>query len=483
MNQYLLPICVVWSVATSAQAGTVLVLEPGGDAATSLTETLANELPGHAVSRMPRPKGWREAAVDQARRVGDVARAQKMDVVVDLSTAQKGKQRSLTVVAVSADDEVVFERSVRLPAPPKRGRKPDLTAIRRVTRELAQAIQDRLRNAQGGAAGARPIAPAAAPVVAPPARLDGDAATVSPAPPPASSATPPPSAPGTTSPRAEPAVLLTTPPPSVQKETPSRRRREWHLAARVGAGVTSFSDSIDTEVQGGDLAINMAPTLALGGGVEFRHSTHLWLALDANRASSGMSHESKNNALVTKVAPTTIDINTLTLAARVGTGFEFGDLTVGPEVGFARDSLTAADQSLANTEGGVDPVVLVPSFTRSTVRLGGRLLYGTYADKGLTADLWLAAVPWGKQSETPYTSGSSAKLMGAELGARARYQIPDLLGEVGGAFLELHVGLEYLGLTYSGTGTRRALVSGVAVVDATETRTRFDGGAYVGYLF
>ena len=449
------------------RAGTVILFDTagGGEVGSVFGTALKAELAGQSMVRKARPKGWKSANVGAAAKVGDAARSAGADAAVD-SVVLKGKNSGLQILAVTASGEVVFDKTIRLPK-----KKAD-AVVKGAAKDVALAVAERLGSASP-ARGPAPTAVQPAPVKPAPTKLELEE-------PPAQSA-------GTSSSTVGSSTMSasSSPPDAASAAAPSRRARSrsFHFAVRGGAGITSYSDSLSTNIDGGDLKIAMAPTLRVGGGIEMAYSQYFHLDIAVRRFASSMTHQSDQNVLVNSVAPTTIKTAVFGGTVLLASGLEFGPMAVCLTAGVSYDKLDASEQSLPNADGGTDVVVLVPSWTRLEALTGLTFYYGDLGTKGITAQVSLLVVPWGQVKETPLTSGASSSTLGVQGGLRLRYQLTDLLGGAGGLFVELEGNVDYARVQFKGDGTRKSLFKPEIPVQASkEARFGFGGGLNIGYM-
>jgi hypothetical protein len=459
-------------VTLPVHAGSVLLFDTGGgrDVASTLGRALEAELGTNSMIRKGRPKGWKAANIGAAAKVADAARGAGVDAAVDSVLVKQGKNKALQILAVTADGDVVFDKVIRLPKKKADG------VIRGVAKDLALAIAERLVVARPSAV---PTPVQSPPTTGQPTKvvLEEPAPKASTAP----DSSPPPAVALAAAPVSAPPSETTT----TATVTPSRRgrSRSFHLALRGGAGVISYNDAITSTVDGGDLKITVAPTLLVGGGFELAYEHYFHLDLSARRSASSMTHKSEQNPLVNNVSPATIKTVDLSGTALLASGLAFGPMAVCLTAGAAYDKLDASKQSLPNADGGTDVVVLVPAGTRLEALAGITFYYGDLGTKGVAAQIFLLAVPWGQVKETPLTSGASSSLIGTQGGLRLRYQLADMMGGAGGLFFELEGSAEYLRIQFKGNGTRKSLYTNTPVQASKESRMGFAAGLGAGYLF
>lgn len=463
-----------------ALGGSVVVFETAGpngkNAAKNIEAQLSEALPDHTVKQAPRPKAWKTVDVRMAGQVGEAAAAAGDDVGVASLVAKKGRKVRLVILAVTSDGRVVFDKGADLP------RKQPEKRVVALAQDLAKALGKVLRSLDESASasvGSDELQDSA--VDSSPRSTRTGATTELEA--------------TEVSGQSGASALLDDSTSLGDKEEeadelvrPSRRRRSsFHAAVGGMVGGLTFQDSISTPVQGGDLKIGVGVTLLTGASLELAMAD--WLTFSATFRSYGVAidHEfngdDPNTAIEEPtVTPPEINASAIGVTALLGTGMEFGPLIGGVVAGVSYDSMTADKQTLTASTGE-QGVALVPSWTRLAAIAGITLNRGNLGTKGFTGQFGLLAVPWAMHSESPLTSGSSASTLGVQTWLRGRYHLNDFFGRAGGIYFEARVDLEYLSLSYSGVGTRRAFGSGDPVKSSSESRISVGGVAGVGYVY
>jgi hypothetical protein len=497
--------------AAPAQAGTIIVFDTGGPGGRGVVEamtgTLQEQLAAHEVRRESRPRVWRSLSVERAPAIAEAVSAAGADIGLDSIVSGTKRRRKLTVLAVTAGGEIVFDKTTRLPR-----RSPEKKAAG-LAGDIARAMADELDRAPAASAGALPSGPAGEVLddggassrhsEGGPAFVSGEHGMVDAEPP---ISTDPPELPLAAIPLVASEVEAIPPaaseveavPPaageaeamplaaSEVEEGPVRERdrdEPFHVALWLGGGVLRYSDEIATTVDGGDLQINLGSTVVANAGLEMQILDIVRVDVMVRRHTATMAHTDPSNPAVERVQPDVIDMTTLGGTALGGAVFDVGPIGIGALAGASYDRLDASAQTLADAHGVEQTVALVPSWTRFMLLAGATVDYGNLETEGLTAQLALIAAPWGSNAEEPVTSGDRNRLLGGVGWLRLRYQLTDLLGPAGGFFAEARGDIEYLRIQYEGIGTRTALGGNTPVQASKEARLSFSGGLSLGYIF
>ncbi|MEE8408436.1 MAG: hypothetical protein V3T05_02410 [Myxococcota bacterium] len=475
MSARIVPFLITLLVAAPVAAGTVVVFDtagPGGAAVLrAISDTLRRELVDHDVIHRKRPRGWKVPSVKRAAAVGRAVVAAGADVGVDSMTSGKKKKRKLTILAVSADGTVLFEKSVRLPKK-KPGKK-----VAGLSRNIARALADQLRDI-GYTGGSEEVA-ASETVDVDPSSGSSDIITTD-----SGSMSSPMAATSSTTAEIPDGVDSPFAAPKVEEEVPRSTRRgdrPFHIAVRFGGGVLSYHDNIATTIAGGELDIKLGFTMLTMAGLEAEILNLIKVAAVVRRHAAKMTHEDPTNPAVNDIVPREIDVSVLGATGLVGAAYEVGPMSLGGMVGAAYDSLNASIQTVSATDE--TKVALVPSWTRLLLLVGPIIHYGNLGSDGLAVQVGLMVAPWGRHAEEPVTSGASSTVYGVVGWLRLRFQLPTLLGAAGGVFVEAGGDVEWIHTQYAGNGTRKALGTTTPVQASEETRLQLSGSAAVGYVF
>jgi hypothetical protein len=500
--------------AAPAHAGTVIVFDTGGPGGRGVVEamtgTLQGQLAAHEVRRESRPRVWRSLSVERAPAIAEAVSAAGAEIGLDSIVSGTKRRRKLTVLAVTAGGEIVFDKTTRLP------RKSPEKKAAGLAGDIARAMADELDRAPAASAGALPAGPAgevlddsgasARHSEGGPAMVDAEAPTSADAPelqlaaiPVAASeveaipaaaneaeAIPPAAGEAEAIPPAAGEAEAIPLAASEVEERPVRERdrgEPFHVALWLGGGVLRYSDEIATTIDGGDLQINLGSTVVANAGLEMQILDIVRVDVMVRRHTATMTHTDPGNPAVERVQPDVIDMTTLGGTALGGAVFDVGPIGIGALAGASYDRLDASAQTLADAHGVEQTVALVPSWTRFMLLAGATVDYGNLGTEGLTAQVALIAAPWGSNAEEPVTSGDRNRLLGGVGWLRLRYQLTDLLGPAGGLFAEGRGDIEYLRIQYEGIGTRTALGGNTPVQASKEARLSFSGGLSLGYIF
>ncbi|MBI5511580.1 MAG: hypothetical protein HY903_22720 [Deltaproteobacteria bacterium] len=449
---------------SEAKAASVLVFDTGGSGSGATADLVANGLKtalgGASMARKSRPRSWKNADLGNAKKLAEAAKNGGAAVGVDSFVQKQGQLKILQVLAVTPTGDVVFNKAARLPK-----KKPE-SVVRGVATDLGRAVAERLGSgAPRGDESPRPESPG----------LPQRAVLEDPEGKDTKSAVP---------------VVASSPHPvesvTATPEAPASKRQRGgalHAAVRLTGGIVGQNDSVATPIQGGDLKISIAPTPVVGGGLEVAFANLVHLDVAARRFASGLKHESQDNPVVSNVQPATIKTTGLGGTALLSSGMEVGPMVAKVTLGVGYDKLSASKQTLANSSGGTDVVVLVPAWTCMRVLVGATGAYGDFGSRGLAAQLTLLAAPWGTYGETPLTSGASASLLGMQTNMRVRYQMPELLAGAAGVFGELAGQVDYVRIQFKGNGTRKAIITGTPVQASKESRLGFGVTLGAGVFF
>ncbi len=455
---------------TAGAADAVLVTAPRGVSAklgTTFVDTVKRGVPGKIIKG---PSLKVTKMNDRVQALTQACAAKRTGFAVDAGVDKK----KLSVIVISANGDLVFEKTSSFPKAPAKQK----AALASAGREAAAAIKASAPVADPTPAASMPTAPTDTAAATPPS--DG-AATADPF---ASGAAPPWMATSPTTPKsAQPlpstqtqttseveAAAVASEPTKSKSKRDGGGRGDFRIAFGAIGGGSGYKESIDTSRDQGDRDVKISMAPHFGGQLELEHAVGFRLTAQVAKQKATLQPDITD--------PQDIDIDQLMASGRMSLALTDGDLPVALAIGGGYEKLDATGQP---------DILWVPSSKLIGTFVGVTLSSGDLTTVGLTFEGGAGVVPWGKHTRTADTVELSSRALGGQGWLRGRYQFPKALGSSAGVFFELGGQLRYLTLSPGSVtlpaedGTVRT--TSLPVGDSKSNRFDYGIGASIGLMW
>ncbi|MEZ0314266.1 MAG: hypothetical protein ACAI38_21030 [Myxococcota bacterium] len=464
---FLVALVAAFSAQTAAAADAVLVTAPRGVPAklgNAFVDTVKKGVAGKVI-KGPALKVSKMS--DRTQALTQACTAKRTGFAVDAAVEKK----RLTVIVISANGDLVFEKAAAYPKAPAKQRAVLLEAAR------------------GAAAAIKASAPAPSPTPAPAPTMPATPTEPATTPPADGTATADPFSAGAAPPwmATQPSAPKSAEPlPTTQTQTSSEAaaseptkskskrdgggRGEFRIAIGALGGGSGYKEHIDTSRDQGDRDVKISLAPHFGGQLELEHAVGFRLTAVVAKQKATLQPDITD--------PQDIDIDQLMASGRMSLALTDGDLPIAIAIGGGYEKLDATGQP---------DILWVPSSKLIGTFVGVTLSSGDLTTVGFTFEGGAGIVPWGKHTRTADTVELSSRALGGQGWLRGRYQFPKALGSSAGVFFEAGANLRYLTLSPGSVelpaddGTVRT--SSLPVGDEKSNRFDYGLGASIGIMW